>query len=175
MKKSVIALVVAGAALFIFTQTQNESDDAALTEPASPIESEAVPEPVNDDAATTLLSLSSSAAENAMVFFMEPQHDSVVTSPLTVKFGVENMVIAPAGDNQPNSGHHHLLIDLPELPDMSLPLPASENIIHFGKGQTETVLELTPGQHTLQLLLGNYLHIPHSEPVISEKISVVVE
>ena len=119
--------------------------------------------------------LSSPAADNAEVFILSPKHNQVVSSPLTVEFGAANISIAPAGDHQPNSGHHHLLIDIKELPDLSMPLPATDQIVHFGKGQTQTVIELAPGAHTLQLLLGNYLHIPHTEPVISETIRVIVE
>ena len=119
--------------------------------------------------------LSTTAADGAEVRILSPENNQVVSSPLTVVFGANNVTISPAGDNQPNSGHHHLLIDIAELPDLSAPLPATEQIIHFGKGQTETVLELTPGTHTLQLLLGNYLHIPHSKPVMSEKITITVK
>jgi len=119
--------------------------------------------------------LSSSAADNAEIFIQSPKHNQVVSSPVTVEFGAANISIAPAGDHQPNSGHHHLLIDIKELPDLSMPLPATDQIVHFGKGQTQTVIELAPGAHTLQLLLGNYLHIPHTEPVISETITVIVE
>ena len=119
--------------------------------------------------------LITTAADGAEVRILSPENNQVVSSPLTVVFGANNVTISPAGDNQPNSGHHHLLIDIAELPDLSAPLPATEQIIHFGKGQTETVLELTPGTHTLQLLLGNYLHIPHSKPVMSEKITITVK
>ena len=75
----------------------------------------------------------------------------------------------------PNTGHHHLLIDVDELPNMTLPIPADENHVHFGGGQTETILSLAPGGHTLQLLLGNYLHIPHDPPVVSKKIRITVQ
>ena len=119
--------------------------------------------------------LVTAAADDAEVRILSPEDNQVVSSPLTVVFDANNVTIAPAGDNQPNSGHHHLLIDIAELPDLSKPLPATDQIIHFGKGQTETVLQLTPGTHTLQLLLGNYLHIPHSKPVISEKITITVQ
>ena len=119
--------------------------------------------------------LISRAPENAQVFIMQPGDGTTVSSPLTVKFGISNMVVAPAGDNTPNSGHHHLLIDLKELPDLTLPLPANEQIIHFGRGQTAAAINLEPGTHTLQLLLGNYLHIPHDKPVLSKKITVTVE
>jgi len=119
--------------------------------------------------------LISKATEGARVFIIEPKDGATISSPVTVKFGISNMTVAKAGDNQPNSGHHHLLIDLEQLPDMTAPLPATEQIIHFGGAQTETTIELEPGQHELQLLLGNYLHIPHQTPVISEKITVTVQ
>jgi len=115
------------------------------------------------------------SAPGADVFIMEPGDGSTVSSPLTVKFGITNMTLAKAGDNVDLSGHHHLLIDVDELPSMTAPLPASEKIIHFGGAQTETTVELTPGQHTLQLILGNYLHIPHDTPVMSKKITITVE
>lgn len=133
---------------------------------------------ISDDAKSDLIrqsELISTAAEDAAVFIMEPGDGATVTSPVTIKFGLTNMQIAPAGDNIENSGHHHLLIDLSELPDMTVPLPASEQIVHFGKGQTETTIELSPGSHSLQLLLGNYLHIPHDQAVISKKIMITVE
>ena len=75
----------------------------------------------------------------------------------------------------PDSGHHHLLINVNELPNLKLPIPADSNHIHFGKGQTETELDLPLGTHTLQLLIGNHLHIPHSEPIISKKIVITVK
>ena len=121
---------------------------------------------------STLISV---AKDNAAVFIITPGNKNSVTSPFKVEFGITNMAIAPAGSDLPNSGHHHLLIDLAELPDMSQPLPASEQIVHFGKGQTETELDLPPGEHTLQLLMGNYLHIPHQQPVLSKRITITVE
>ncbi len=84
------------------------------------------------------------------------------------------MGVAPAGIDYPDSGHHHLLINADEMPSMDQPLPADENHVHFGKGQTETVLDLDPGTYTLQLVLGDKNHIPHDPPVVSEKITVVV-
>ena len=84
------------------------------------------------------------------------------------------MDLAPAGVDQENTGHHHLLIDQPEF-DVTTSLPSTEQIRHFGKAQTETELTLTPGEHTLQLVLGNYAHVPHDNPVISESITVTVE
>ena len=79
------------------------------------------------------------------------------------------MEIVPAGIDKPKSGHHHLLVNVDQLPNMKMPIPADKNHLHFGKGQTEATLELPKGKHTLQLLLGNYLHVPHSPPLISKK------
>ena len=119
--------------------------------------------------------LSSTIADDAQVWFVSPKDQSQVSSPVTIIFGSSNLNIAPAGDNQPNSGHHHLLVDMEELPALDMPLPASDQVIHFGKGQTEATIELSPGSHSLQLLLGNYAHVPHSRPVMSEKITIVVK
>jgi hypothetical protein len=125
-------------------------------------------------AADVPLSPSPSPA-GASVFFVEPADGATVPATFTVKFGVKGMTIAPAGTDQPNSGHHHLLIDVAELPDMKQPLPANEHVVHFGKGQTETQLTLPPGKHTLQLVFANYLHIPHDPPVVSKRITVTVK
>jgi hypothetical protein len=116
----------------------------------------------------------SPAPENASVYFIAPANGAMVSSPFQVKFGLRNMGVAPAGANIAGTGHHHLLIDLDTLPSFDGPLPASDQVKHFGKGQTETTLELAPGVHTLQLLLGNYLHIPHQQPVLSNKITITV-
>ena len=117
----------------------------------------------------------SMAPENAKATIISPADGATVTSPVTVTFGLEGMDVAPAGTEQEHSGHHHLLIDLNELPAMDFPLPANDNVVHFGKGQTETELELEPGTHTLQLLLGDHMHVPHEPPVMSEKITITVE
>ena len=118
--------------------------------------------------------LTSAAAKDAEVSIISPQDGSVVSSPVVVEFGIKNMTISPAGIDVPYAGHHHLLIDTDTLPDMTAPLPASDTLIHFGGGQTETSIELAPGTHTLQLVLGNHLHVPHDPPVISEKITITV-
>lgn len=115
------------------------------------------------------------SAAGANVGFANLADGDVVPPVFTVKFAVSGMDIAPAGTQTENSGHHHLLIDVTELPDMNLPLPATDNIRHFGKGQTEVELTLLEGPHTLQLLLGDYVHIPHSPPVMSGKITITVE
>lgn len=125
-----------------------------------------------EDAGAKLIS---KAPADARVYIIAPKDGEKVGRTFVVKFGLSGMGVAPAGVNMENTGHHHLLIDVDELPDMTKPLPAGENIIHFGGGQTETEITLPPGKHTLQLVMGNYLHIPHNPPVISEKITVIVE
>lgn len=116
----------------------------------------------------------SPAAEGAEVYFVTPANGDTVTNPVRVVFGLSNMGVAPAGIDKEHTGHHHLIIDAP-LPDMNIPIPADDNYRHFGKGQTETLIELEPGKHTLQLLLGNFIHVPHAEPVVSEKIEITVK
>jgi hypothetical protein len=113
-------------------------------------------------------------APGAEVYFITPRDGEIVTSPVTVRFGLRNMGVAPAGVQVENTGHHHLLIDT-ELPPLDQPVPSDDRHLHFGKGQTETVLELPPGEHTLQLLLGDYAHIPHDPPVTSGRITITVE
>lgn len=114
------------------------------------------------------------APPGAKVFIISPRNGATVTNPVTVKFGIKGMTLAPAGTKDPNTGHHHLLIDTDAPADLSQPLPATDNIKHFGKAQTETTLTLTPGKHTLQLLLADGNHIPHKAPVISRKITITV-
>jgi hypothetical protein len=114
------------------------------------------------------------APENALAYFLTPANGASVTSPFTIRFGLRGMGVAPAGVTNPNTGHHHLLIDVATLPPDDLPLPNDANHRHFGLGQTETELTLPPGQHTLQLVLGDALHVPHQPPVRSEKITITV-
>jgi Domain of unknown function (DUF4399) len=119
--------------------------------------------------------LVSHAPKSAQAYIIEPADGSSVPETFTVKFGLSGMDLAPAGMDQPNTGHHHLLIDQQELPELTASLPATEQIRHFGKAQTETELTLESGEHTLRLVLGNYLHVPHDNPVISEAITVTVQ
>ena len=119
--------------------------------------------------------LVSKSPADATVYIIEPVDGQTVSQRFKVKFGLSGMGVAPAGINQENTGHHHILINGEVLPDMTKPLPATDKIRHFGGGQTETELVLPPGKHTLQLLLGNYAHIPHDKPVLSEKITITVK
>ena len=118
-----------------------------------------------------------SAPENASVYIISPAAGETVTSTVTVKFGLSGMGVAPAGVDQQNTGHHHLLIDIDDdsMPPLDRPLPATNQVRHFGGGQTEVTLELAPGRHSLQLLLGDHIHLPHQPPVMSERITVTVE
>jgi hypothetical protein len=115
------------------------------------------------------------AAPGAEVYIISPHDGASVRNPVRVQFGLKGMGIAPAGVKYDNTGHHHLLIDTEPPADASAPLPATDKIVHFGKGQTETTLTLTPGKHTLQLLFADLNHIPHSPPVVSKKITITVE
>ena len=111
----------------------------------------------------------------AKVFIISPKDGATVSSPVTVKFGVKGMAVVPAGTKQDNSGHHHLLIDTDVPSDLSQPLPSiPDKVVHFGKGQTETSVTLSPGKHTLQLVFADANHIPHNPAVISKKITVTV-
>ena len=116
------------------------------------------------------------APDGASVYFIDLEDGATVSSPVTIRFGLSGMGIAPAGTEKEHTGHHHLLIDV-TLDDDALnwPLPSDDNHRHFGGGQTEVQLELTPGEHTLQLLLGDWSHIPHNPPVMSDQITIVVE
>jgi len=111
--------------------------------------------------------------KDASVYIISPVNGATVSSTFTVKFGLRGMGVAPAGTEKKNTGHHHLLINGKKLPALNKPM--GKDVKHFGGGQTETVLTLAPGQHTLQLVLGDKSHIPHNPPVVSEKISITVE
>lgn len=119
--------------------------------------------------------LTSEAPAGATAYIIAPIEGATVTSPFVVQFGLTGMGIAPAGIDRDNTGHHHLLIDTAQLPDLVHPLPATQQIRHFGAGQTETELTLPPGEHTLRLLLANYAHVPHDPPVLSDPITITVQ
>ncbi len=116
----------------------------------------------------------SPAPAGVALYFIAPQNGAKVANPVTVRFGLKGMGVAPAGISMAATGHHHLLIDA-TVPPFDRPIPADDRHVHFGKGQTETVVTLTPGRHRLQLLLGDHLHLPHDPPVISAPITITVE
>jgi len=122
-----------------------------------------------------LLLSSSARAEHPAVYIISPAHGEVVSSPVQVRFGLRGMGVAPAGTDRDDTGHHHLLIDVDQLPAMDQPVPSDANHRHFGKGQTEVELTLESGEHTLQLLLGDMGHMPHSPAMVSKKITINVE
>ena len=115
------------------------------------------------------------SAEDVTLYPITPARGEVVTGPSVVRFGLRRMGVAPAGVDHPNTGHHHLLINLPlSEVDLSMPLPFIDETRHLGGGQTELVLDLEPGTYTLQALFGDYRHIPFDPPVVSEVITVTV-
>ena len=114
------------------------------------------------------------SAAGTELYIQSPADGAQVRSPFLVRFGLRGMGVAPAGVTNANTGHHHLLIDVVELPPDNLPLPQSDQVRHFGAGQTEAEISLPPGQHTLQLVLGDALHTPHDPPVRSAKITITV-
>ena len=140
---------------------QTAMPDHAVAEPTQPGEQKATPH-------------RSPAPKNAYVYLGWPNDGEIIRSTrFRVWFGTRNFGVCPAGFDRPNTGHHHLLIDVP-LPPLDQPIPHDKNHLHFGAGQTETVLELPPGKHTLQLLMGDADHVPHDPPVLSRRISVTV-
>lgn len=113
------------------------------------------------------------APPEAKAYIISPTDGVEVTSPVVVRFGLSGMGVAPAGTEKAMTGHHHLLIDS-DLPDLDKPIPSDEYHRHFGGGQTEVTIDLAPGQHSLQILLGDLAHVPHDPPVYSNKILVIV-
>lgn len=122
-----------------------------------------------------LLLSSAARADHPAVYIISPAHGEIVSNPVQVRFGLRGMGVAPAGTDNANTGHHHLLIDVDQLPALDQPVPSDANHRHFGKGQTEVELTLEPGEHTLQLLLGDMGHVPHNPALVSEKITINVE
>jgi len=118
----------------------------------------------------------SAPGANAEVYFIAPSNGATVHGPVTVRFGLKGMGIAPAGVKFDNTGHHHLLVDS-DFGDLKLdqPLPATDKVLHFGKGQTETTVTLPPGKHTLEIVFADYLHKSFDPPLHSKKITITVE
>ena len=147
---------------------------ACGNEPATDVASDAAPAPEPAPAAEPVALPRTPSPEGAMVYIVSPADGETVTSPVRVVFGLNGIGVAPAGIVMANTGHHHVLIDT-QLQDMGLPIPADEHNVHFGLGQTEAELELSPGTHTLQLVVGDHLHIPHDPPLMSEVVTVEVQ
>lgn len=150
--------ILVAAALLLATAAQAQT-------PSAPSEPVKAPAALPRTAATA----------GAELYFIAPADGAVVEKTFTVRFGLKGMGVAPAGVTTDKTGHHHLLIDVTDLPPMDQPLPNDETHKHFGGGQTETTLTLPPGKHTLQLVLGDALHIPFNPPILSPKITVTVK
>jgi hypothetical protein len=114
------------------------------------------------------------ATPGSALYFVNLKDGETVTSPVLIQFGLRGMGVAPAGIEKAGTGHHHLLVDVATL-DVNSPIPTSDQHRHFGLGQTEVKLEMKPGQHTLQLLMGDQNHIPHHPVVMSERITITVK
>jgi len=127
-----------------------------------------------EDAPTAETMARTPSAPGAKVWIIEPKDGATVKNPITVKFGAEDIHVVAAGITEPNSGHHHLLIDT-KIEDYNAPIPADAQHIHYGKAQTEGTIELSPGKHTLQDVFADRNHIPHEPPVQSEVITITVE
>ena len=112
--------------------------------------------------------------EGAACYIISPLDGALVSSPVTVTFGLRGMGVAPSGVDKPMTGHHHLIIDA-AMPAADMPVPKNTNYRHFGGGQTEVTVDLEPGKHTLQLVLGDHLHVPHDPPVVSKRITITVK
>ena len=110
---------------------------------------------------------------NPKVYFINLEDGDRVESPFLIQFGLSGMGIAPAGTDRSNTGHHHLLINVDDI-DLSKPIPSSSNHIHFGAGQTESLVDLMPGDYSMQLVLGDMTHTPHNPPIISQRINITV-
>jgi hypothetical protein len=158
MKKQILPVCFL---LLLITACGGEAPEpASVAAPAADPEPDALPR--------------TSSVAGASVFFISPADGDTVSNPVRVVFGIEGMGVVPAGDNAPHTGHHHLLIDT-GLPDLGMPIPMDAQHVHFGDGSTETEITLEPGQHTLQMLLGDHLHIPHDPPLVSDPITILVE
>ena len=116
----------------------------------------------------------SAPASGAEVYIISPKDGAKVKGPVVVLFGLKGMGIAPAGVKFDNTGHHHLLVDMDVPSDLSVPMPATDTLLHFGKGQTQTSLTLAPGKHTLQLVFADLNHMAFNPPLVSKKITITV-
>lgn len=131
---------------------------------------------------TTVISFSSfllaggaTAEDGPSAYIISPENGATLSNPVTVRFGLSGVGVAPAGVEREKTGHHHLLIDVDELPDFDKPIPSDDHHRHFGGGQTEVTLDLAPGTHHLQLLLGDHHHVPHTPAILSEPVVITVK
>ena len=146
-----------------------QQEPAAPTAPAAP----AAATPPSTPTAATLPR--KPAPAGATAYIIEPADGARVTSPVRVVFGLKGIGVAPAGVDRNDAGHHHLLVDTPIPANLGLPIANDEQHRHFGGGQTEVELTLTPGRHTLQMLLGDHLHVPHDPPIASSVVTIEVQ
>ena len=152
------------------------------TDPEPAAQSQAAPADTSTPAATAASTPPASATTlprtpspaGATAYIISPEDGAVVSNPVRVVFGLKGFGVVPAAIPHESAGHHHLLIDT-ELPPLGAPIPMDANHLHFGGGQTETEIELAPGQHTLQLLVGDHLHVPHDPPIMSAPITITVQ
>jgi hypothetical protein len=163
-----LRLLIIALSIVLTACGEKPADDAIQTEQS------ATTTPAEMAAAEPAALARTASADGAKVFFITPADGATVANPISIEFGIAGMDIVKAGNDQPNSGHHHLLIDA-DLPDLGLPIPADEHHIHFGDGSTSTQISLPPGEHKLQMLLGDHLHIPHNPPLTSAEITITVE
>jgi hypothetical protein len=166
LSRGISSIAIAGA-ITILTGCGQQDASPEAEEPAAAEMQQAAPE---QPAALPR----SPSPESARLFFITPADGETVSSPVAVEFGLEGMDVVAAGVSEVHTGHHHILVDT-GLPNLGLPIPADENHIHFGDASTSTELTLEPGEHTLQLLLGDHLHIPHDPAVMSDTITITVE
>ncbi len=125
-------------------------------------------------ASTSALAGKTPAPNDAYLYIIWPQDGTRIKGAFWCRFGLRNMGVTHAGDASPNMGHHHLFIDVDEPLDVDQPIPQDKKHLHFGAGQTEARIDLPPGPHTLQLVLGDADHVPFNPPVVSKKIRIVV-
>ncbi len=142
--------------------------------PAAPAAPAAAPPAAAPPAAPASFARKAAPA-GAMTYIIEPADGATVTNPVHVVFGLKGIGVAPAGTDRPDAGHHHLLIDTGLPADLGVPIPNDDTHKHFGGGQTETTLTLAPGKHTLQLLLGDHLHVPFDPPIASSVVTIEVQ
>lgn len=164
---AITSLTALGTLLVIGACGQGENEPAATDSAVGAAD-------VADGEQAPALPPRTASPDGARVFFITPADGDTVANPIRVEFGIDGMRVAAAGLNEENSGHHHLLIDT-DPPEFDMPIPADSHHIHFGDASTSTELTLAPGEHTLQLLLADYAHIPHDPPVMSDRITITVE